>query len=185
MFRDLNLSIKKESVPNLNPTGLSNVAFFEGIVNSQDIGYSVSKIRSYAIGAALIGVGVYALLFLLITSLPILNLILFLAMFGMIIAIAIYAFSNQTTYFSGNINLDIRGESYHATADGLQGQRSSVFSRATLKTYWLRTDSFEDSATPYEFERILSEKLGSLDNRITSILPKFELEKLEIPDTKT
>jgi len=132
-----------------------------------------------AVCAAIVGIGV-ELLFFNVEQL--LYLIILGGFFALFIAGGL-AIGLSEKQFSADLWLTFEGESYQAKTVGPQGERVSVFTRALLKTDWHTLVG--SGRIPSEFTKRMEEDKLKLDLEIAGILPAFELEKPQNPNTKS
>jgi len=182
IFGDMALTITPASKsPELKPTGIDGVAKFDGELFTDSEREIISRLRSPGFGAFLIALGFIGTFYLLFVNgfgsfFSVLLMIAFLSM----IVIGAYGFTSIQSQYSGNLFLKIWGEAYQAKAVADKGEKISVLSRATLQTGC----SF-DQGTSQNLQQKLNDHLERLDSAIQIILPKFLLEKTELPDTKS
>ena len=185
LFSGAGLVIENAGDPNLEKTALDGVATFSGEIISTPNYYSISRARSNGVGVGLIITSIILIFFMIDLSPPPQLLVVFLSILATLLVLALFAFSHKTLTFTGKIRLSIKGESYHGLAIGAGGQRSSVFSRATLKTDWIRGEDNPATTEPVEFFSLINLKLASLDKALLAKLPVLEMKKVELPDTNT
>ena len=182
----LGIEITSSEEPKLIES-LAGVASFKGELHSlQEIKSSFSRTRSVGAGTALV---VMAAIFILIVVIffPAFPLwLILLAGAALFAGVAAYAFSSETIGYtcSGKILFSIKGEAYHGLAIGPNGQRSSIFSRATISTSLspMTNPVYDDCL---KFAGKLETLKLKLDDEIRLILPDLEMKKVELPDTKT
>jgi hypothetical protein len=172
--------------PELKPTGLPNVATFHGSISSAPGSFkkSMSRMRSPAAAIALIiGAGSIALFTLYVSpAFPL--FVFFVVLIAVLLCLAINAAMTVTFELFGSVWLVVEGEAYRAAAQGPQGERSSVFSRAVLKI-GKKIDGTASSPIFWDFQKELDQILEEIEGVIHLKLPSFEMEKLKIPDTRT
>jgi hypothetical protein len=139
--------------------------------------YQVAGVGSVC--AALAGIGVILLFF----NVEKLLYLIILCGFSAIFIAGALAIGLSKKQFTADLWLTFEGEAYQAKTTGPQGERVSVFTRALLKTDWQpveRTRNF-----PSSFAKRMEENKLKLDLEIAGILPAFELEKQQNPNSKS
>ncbi len=163
----------------LHKTPLEGVAGFEEALRGR-CHYAVVRKEYRIAGALLVLAGLAGMMveFLFFNVESFSNLLIVGGLFAVFLVGAI-ALGECRKQFSAELWMSFEGEAYQAKTVEPLKERTSVFSRALLKTGWLPSGKI-----PPEFANRMEENRLKLDLEIAVLLPQFELEPPKILEGK-